>query len=128
MQQLGEIRKEHEQLLGYLSELDGIPNRNKNIMGETAEQLTKIFKFWDAHEKKEERLFDAISNDFPVKSMRISHKVLRGHWKVLNLALESHNDEKIKIALNTDGKMLAEKLKKHILAEERLFDKLIFTN
>lgn len=128
MQQLGEIRKEHEQLLEYLSELESISNRNENIINETAAQLTKIFEFWDAHEKKEERLFDTISNNFPVKSMKTSHKLLKGHWKVLNLTLRTQDLEKIKIALDTDGKMLADKLKRHILAEERLFDKLIFTN
>jgi len=124
MKLLKEIRQEHRQLLQYLSDLESLPSKRGAIIPESISSLNKIFNFWDAHEQKEEDLFKTISKDFPVKSMETRHRQLRGHWKVLNLALNSQDQEVVKIAIDTDGKMFADKLKEHILIEERLFDKL----
>jgi predicted metal-binding protein len=47
------------------------------------------------------------------------HKELKGHWIVISKAIKSKNDQSMKATLDTDGKMLVEKLTKHIEEEEK---------
>ncbi|MEK6928309.1 MAG: hemerythrin domain-containing protein [Nanoarchaeota archaeon] len=124
MVSLADIRQEHIKLLNHIGSLDAISSRTKHPLRETQFQMKNILNIWDTHEKKEEELFKNLPSKFPIKSMEMKHQLLRGHWKVLNLALQSHDEDIIKIALDTDGKMFSARLKEHILIEEKLFDKL----
>lgn len=127
LQVIEEIRAEHKIILGYLHVLNAMPERRDiDIVNATISQLMEVYDIWNKHEQKEEAFFKTLKNDFPVGKMEIEHKQIRGHWKVLFLAIESKDKEKIKIALETDGKMFADKLEKHIAYEERLMDKYFY--
>ena len=119
-----EIQQEHKRILNQLDNLESISNNEKEVLKETKFQMQAILNLWNAHEEKEEELFKSISPNFPVKTMQTTHQLLRGHWKVLSLALQSQDDEIIKIALETDGKMFSDRLRNHITEEERFFAKL----
>jgi hypothetical protein len=51
------------------------------------------------------------------------HIQLRGHWNILQQALGT-DKEALRVALDTDGKILIEKLREHITKENEFFDKL----
>lgn len=122
-----DIRAEHKKILSFLDELSLISyTSSASSRKEFVSLLKQIYNFWNIHEEKEEKLLKTISNDFPVKKMKIEHNQLKGHWKVLNLSLKSKDPVKLEMALNIDGAMFINKLKKHIAIEEKLFDKLIF--
>jgi hypothetical protein len=52
------------------------------------------------------------------------HRQLKGHWKVVQDFLKTSDDNKIRVALDTDGRMLIDKLREHMNAEDNFFDTL----
>jgi hypothetical protein len=53
------------------------------------------------------------------------NKELKGHWRVLKIFLNTREKEKISVALDTDGKMLADKLLKYTAQDVKpIFQKL----
>ena len=52
------------------------------------------------------------------------HRELKGHWLVLEECLNSGDELKMRIAIETDGMMLIDKLKKHMDEEDKFFEKV----
>lgn len=124
VQIIDKIKQEHKMILDDLDLLLSIPSRvNINVLEATVSKLAEIYDFWNEHEKKEENFFKRLGPNFPIKKMDIDHKEIRGHFKVLLLSLETKNPDEVRIAIETDGKMFADKLKRHMSEEEVLLDK-----
>ena len=125
-----EIKKEHTILKKKLEEIEKVFN-NKN-RDRIRSLLQDFGSFWAQHEEKEEKLldwFELQGNSFPFHKMIITqHKELIGHWKVIQKFLDKKSDLDLHIALDTDGKMILEKFKKHMEIEERYFDKYLSQN
>lgn len=120
------IKKEHKIILSQLEILQSIPSReNIDVLHSTINKLGEIYDFWNKHEQKEEKFFKTLSSDFPVEKMEIDHREIRGHWKVLLIAVESKDNKKIQLALEIDGKMFENKLKEHMYREEKFFDEYL---
>lgn len=121
------LKKEHEEIRDILLAIESMignapTSKELNIL------LDKFHERWDAHEKKEEnslKLFKRSNLQLQFKKAVLGeHRELRGHWRVIKNALKS--DEKIiDVALDTDGRMLIEKLRKHMEFEENFFDKVM---
>ena len=84
---------------------------------------------WDKHEKREEHLlyfFQQLGRPFPVESMFLEqHRELRGHWKVLENAMKLNDVKKLDVVLDTDGRMLINKIRGHINKEDRFFEMFV---
>jgi hypothetical protein len=122
------LRKEHEKIDNFLSEIDSFLDRERIDPPVVANVLHDFGNIWNSHELREERIFAETTKregNFPEETMLIEqHKELRGHWQVLQEAISSEDENKIKIALDTDGRMLIDKFRKHIQFEEEYFDSL----
>jgi len=121
-----EIKEEHIQIRKILVGILGLINTKKLRIKELKARFHELGVLWNVHEAKEDHIFNHMSKrDFPEeKSLIEQHRELRGHWKVLNDALDEGKDSEIRVSIDTDGKMLAEKFISHIDREERYFSKL----
>ncbi|MBU0761027.1 MAG: hemerythrin domain-containing protein [Nanoarchaeota archaeon] len=120
------LKGEHEAIRGIFDKVEGCLSVDELDVGNLANLLHDFGKIWDAHELMEENLFHLSQEKgppFPEETMFLEqHKELRGHWKVLQDAVGSSDDARIKVAIETDGKMLMEKLKSHMGSEDDFFE------
>jgi hypothetical protein len=120
------IKKEHEQIKSILYQMEQLINEDVIDVNAFSNLLTEFEELWNAHELREENLFIASKETggvFPEETALIEqHREFRGHWKVLTDAAASRNADEIRIAIDTDGKMLIDKFIKHIGIEEDYFD------
>lgn len=119
------IEKEHKVIK---TKLDGI---NKAFSTNDREKiiltLSDFESYWKKHEEKEEKFLDwfekKTGKKFPYGKTIISeHRQLRGHWKVLKDFLDNKSGPELQIALNTDGKMILDKIRKHVKEEDEFFE------
>ena len=122
------IKKEHEKIEEFLGEMSSFLDGGKIDLLLIANLLRDLGNVWNSHELREERIFAEIMDNggaFPEETMLIEqHKELKGHWTVLQDAVASGDKEKVQVALDTDGRMLIDKFRKHIEFEENYFDVL----
>ena len=63
-----------------------------------------------------------MQNYIQVNIMTFGDKNIKGHKKVLKEAITKGDEREIKVALDTDGRMLLDKLKEHLDHEERVIN------
>ncbi len=88
--------------------------------------LLDFESYWNSHEEKEEKFLDWFEEnsgeEFPFgKTLVNEHRRLRGHWKVLKDFLLNKRGPQLAAALNTDGKMVLDKIREHIRKEDAFF-------
>jgi hypothetical protein len=124
------IRKEHETVEIELKELETVIDSGQEDELNYS-NLLHVFKklqdFWNSHETREEQFFSNLAKDknFSFEKMTTAHRLLRGHFKVLNDAIKSNNETEIIASLDTDGRMLISKIREHMREEEELMNNLI---
>jgi hypothetical protein len=122
------LKGEHLEIKGILLQIESFMDDGKIDYSLLIERLYRLNELWDAHEIREEKFFGEIKKEvgeFPAETMFLEdHKQLRGHWKVVQAFLKTGDEDKIKVALDTDGRMLIDKLRSHIKAEDEFFDSL----
>ena len=127
------LKREHDHIKAMLLELEDYANELIDGVGNEAHYveirslLEKLGEYWDEHEVREERYFEELNKlglNFPMVKMKIEHRQLRGHWKVIRAALDLKEDLELGVCLDTDGRMLIDKLRRHINAEESFFETL----
>jgi len=121
------IKKEHEIIERELIELEENMDLDDINPANIKHTLNKLNSLWNSHEKKEEKIFKDIKNknpDFNAGKMVFEHKELRGIKRAILEALNSGSDIEIKASLDTDIRMLIEKLRKHMKLEETILNNL----
>lgn len=130
MGRLYEIMDDHKKIKKMLKELEAWAKKEIDLsLYEIKTKIKEIGIFWNEHEKREEELFkDLIKNNIkiPFEKMNTAHKQITGHWKVILSALNSKKIDKLKLALDTDGRMFVRKIKEHMKYEEPIFKDLNF--
>lgn len=126
MQPISKIKREHIIINEKLNKIEQAIL--KKIHREDMKSLFHDFEiFWAQHEEKEEKFFDWFAQhggEIPFHKMIISqHEQLKGHWKIIKDFMETRSDNELEIALDTDGKMIIDKFRKHIEKEEEYFNK-----
>lgn len=132
MTDIDKLKEEHVEISAVLDEIERNINEENSSASFYTPLLEKLKEVWDKHERKEEKMFFMGKENpkvFPTETMLLDqHKQLRGHWKVLKDTLANKDDIlNIIVALDTDGRMLIQKFRKHFQMEEEFFDKLIIT-
>lgn len=121
------IKNEHNEIRQLLSEIDSMIGEENLDVGKLSNCLHDLGIVWNSHELREESLFEAVKENgpFPEETMLVEqHREFKGHWQILQDAVSSDDIEEIKVALDTDGRMLTGKLKEHIAFEDEFFDSL----
>lgn len=123
---LDTIEKEHKIIKIKLDEIEKAFSHedNKRIL----QILSNFESYWNMHEEREEKLIDWFEKKsgkkFPYgKTIINEHRQLRGHWKVLKEFLKHKKGPELQAALDTDGRMILNKIRKHIRDEDEFFDK-----
>ena len=83
----------------------------------------KLIPLWDSHEKKEEEIFNMLEKNnlkIPIKQLLFDHKELKKHRKEMLKAINSGSEFKLRKALEKSGKIIIQKLKKHIEEEDEI--------
>ncbi len=115
------IKKEHRIIERELIELETIMEEENVNFPNLVHVFNRLKSIWDSHEDREEKLFNLWRSqgaNFPIEEILFSHRELKGHKKVIGDAINSGSEFNIKVALDTDGRMLIDKLRAHILEEE----------
>lgn len=127
MDSLESIKKEHEQIEVELKELEAVIEDDELNYSNLIHQLKKINSLWNSHESKEEKFINMHKDKYPeltFDKLILEHKEISGHNKVISNAINSGSEFEIKVSLDTDGKILMNKLRNHIKDEEKLFEKI----
>ncbi len=123
--ELNEIEKDHDIIRAIFLEIEDLAKQDEKIDIMKLEiKLARLSEIWDKHETAEEEFFYKLSQkkqDIPIEKFLVEHKQLKGHFKAIKEVISSKENNRIKVALETDGKMLMEKIKKHMELEEIFF-------
>ena len=128
MDMIDQLKEEPRQMRLMFKDLSHLADQDSPIpIFETSVKIDRLGNLWDKHEEKEERFFKNLQQlkiNFPFERMVIEHREIRGHWRVIQKAIDSKDNNKLRIALDTDGRMFIEKLTKHMVYEEMHFDEI----
>lgn len=123
---ISELGREHSQLLELLSSFEHFADREEVKSFQIMEITRVLDKVWTEHEIKEEKFFKEFyskGHSFPTTKMLLDeHRELRGHWKIVLNSVYSNDNEKLRVALDTDGRMLIDKLRRHIDLENKFLN------
>lgn len=126
------LKGEHFEIKGILLEIESFMDNEKIDYFLLIESFYRLNKIWNKHEEREELFFAEIKKEigeFPAEIMFLEdHRQLKGHWKIVRDFLKTADENKIKVVLDTDGRMLINKLREHMRAEDNFFDDLIDKN
>lgn len=117
------LEKEHEDIERELLEMEAISESETINYPNLVHVFKKLHCTWNTHEEKEEKIFPIMKKEniiVPVKKMLFDHKDLRVHKWAMNKAIESGSEFEMKNALETRGKAIIEKLRKHIEDEDQV--------
>lgn len=127
MNSIYKIKKEHEEIEIELAELETIMDAEELNFANLTHSFNKLRNLWNNHETKEDSFFEKIKEkgiEFPVEKLMLDHKELRGHKKVISEAIKQGDENKIFVSLDTDGRMLINKMREHMQKENQLFDSI----
>ena len=117
------LEKEHEDIDRELIELETISNSEIINYPNLIHVFGNLVSLWNEHEKKEEKIFPIMKKEkiiVPVQKMLFDHKDLRVHKYSMLKAIDSASEIEMKKALEEHGKMIIEKLRKHIDDEDQV--------
>mgnify|MGYP001583585885 CR=1 FL=1 len=124
MRSAEKLLEEHRQIERELDELEHAMNEDEDLnISHISHIFNQLHNLWNSHEEKEEEFFKQLSDNganLPFSRFLFEHQELKGHKKVVHDAINSGSHLKIKVALDTDGRMLINKLRRHIEDEEEL--------
>lgn len=129
MNSIEKLKQEHEEIELELLELESIMQDEIINYTNLIHILKNLCKIWDEHELKEERIFPILKHEkivIPVKTMLWEHKELRTHKNAIKKAIDSGSEFEIKEVLNSHGKTIIEKLRKHINDEDEILYRITF--
>lgn len=110
------IKTDHGIIKKTISEIQQIMTKKIINLNYVKTKFKDLTSFWNTHEEKEVML----PYQTPLEKMPLEHRQLKGHTYVLSQALKSRNVDKIKVAFDTDGQMLFDKLINHIEYESNV--------
>ncbi len=124
------IKKEHLKIKNILDRINNFLNEDEINHPNIMKEFEDLKSIWDKHERGEEELLyffkKFVQKPFPSGAMFIEqHREFKGHWKVLQDAINSQDSDKLNVALDTDGRIFIQKLREHILAEDGFFDSFV---
>ena len=117
------LTDEHEQIKRELIELETIADSDIINYPNLIHVVKKLCTIWNEHEEKEERLFPILEKErikIPVEKMLCEHKELRKHKEEIQKAINSGSEIQMKNTLEISGKIIINKLKKHIDDEDSI--------
>jgi len=129
MNSIEKLKQEHEEIERELTELELIMQDETINYSNLIHVLKTLCDRWDKHEQEEERIFPILKHEkivIPVKSMLFDHKNLKPHRQAIQKSLLSGSEFEIKNALNNHGKIIIEKLRKHINDEDEVLYRITF--
>lgn len=129
MNSIEKLKQEHENIERELAELESIMQDEIINYPNLVHVLKNLCNIWDEHEQKEERVFPILKHEriiVPVKTMLSEHRLLRPHKEALKSAINSGSELEVKNALNMHGKIIIEKLRKHINDEDEVLYRITF--
>lgn len=115
------LEKEHEIIEDFLVELETIIHSQQLNYSNLHNFLNNFSKFWDEHEEKEEKIFQILEKEgfkIPTKKITFEHNGLRKYRDEISKAISSGSELKVKNCLNTLGKEMIMKFRKHLKEED----------
>ena len=134
MNSVNHLKRDYEEIFRNLLEFEKIIDSEDIDNINLSYVFHKLMGLLLAHRKNEKSFFVEIKNktdednSINIKTERalINTKSIRGHIMVINQAIMSKDDGRIKLALDNDGRMLVSKIKDYIFKDEEALDRLLF--
>ena len=129
MNSIEKLKQEHEDIERELIELESIMTGEEINYSNLIHVIKNLFEIWDRHEEKEEQIFPILKHErivIPVKTMLSEHKELKPHIEAIKKAINSGNESEVKNMLNQHGKIIIQKLRKHINDEDEILYRITF--
>lgn len=126
------LKREHEEIFRSLIDFESEINNGQTNHFNLAYHLNKTIDLILYHRKNHNSLFSTLNGKKyesvkeKLNRVKIDPRTIKGHIIVISGALNSRNQNDIKVALENDGRMLISKIKEHIFNEEKILDELLF--
>ena len=123
MNSIEEIKKAHEAIELDLRELEIIMYSDGVNYSNLIHVCRHLTEFWDAHEALEKKVFSELARldeKIPIRTIDFEHGELRVHWEAIKEARNSGSEFRVKEVLDSHGKALIVKLRKHMEFEDNL--------
>jgi len=120
MNQIEELKEEHEEIERELIEFEEIIGEERINYPNLLHVYKKLLRIWELHETKEEILFDTLEKKgivVPIQTLRFEHVALKTHRDKILEAMNSGSEFELKKTLHTDLEIIISKLRKHIQEE-----------
>jgi hemerythrin-like domain-containing protein len=121
------LKKEHQVILKNISELDEMTYSVSVNVRDLSFLFKEVLRYLEQHEKKEELLFEALSEGgyiISIDQVKFEHGDLKEKKDTIMRALNSGDEEEIKDVLYSTCAELIDLIKAHILAEESALEKV----
>ncbi|MBS3077700.1 hemerythrin domain-containing protein [Candidatus Pacearchaeota archaeon] len=121
------IKKEHQIIQKYISELDEMTYSVSVNVRDLSFMFKEVFRFLEQHEKKEELLFEALSDggyEIAIEQVKFEHGDIKEKRDIVLKAINKGDEGEIKGVLHIECAELVDRIKAHILAEEGAMDKI----
>lgn len=121
------LRREHQIIQKYISELDEMTYSVSVNVRDLSFLFKEVFRFLEDHEKKEDLLFEALAEggyEIAIDQIKFEHGDIKEKRDIVLKALNRGEDEEIKSVLYSVCAELIDRIKAHILAEENLLEKI----
>ena len=115
------LEEEHRNIERELLELEAIMEAEEINYSNLNHVFERLHNLWNSHEEKEAKIFQILKNEeikMPVDKMMFEHSELSMHRKAMMAAIKSGSEINMKKALNSNGKIIIEKLRRHMEDEE----------
>lgn len=117
--EIKDLKKDHILINRHIKDIERLRKNNKINLNNLKTKFRDLCYLWNTHEEKEETLSNIKNKKtLELEKFPLEHRELKGHKKVIDNALKSRDQIKIKVALDTDGRMFIDKLKDHMGKEE----------
>lgn len=121
MHQKINILKEHDKIRDYIAEIEVIADAEEVNYSNLIHVFKQLQGLWNSHEDREEKFFKELHEkgyDFPLEKFHFEHLEMKGYFKAMKESIESRNESEVIASLDTDAKMFANKMRKHMEEEE----------
>ena len=118
------LKKEHEEIENRLKEFENLFRQKLNYE-QLLEVYNKLVKIWYYHEKKEDEIFKSKIKKEERENLKLEHKSIKGHSEIIKKALDTEDRHHIKVVIDTDGRLLVNRLRNHMNKENKIYNSLI---
>ncbi len=121
MDSFSRLRGDHEGLFREILKFEDMINQADFDYNHIIVRFHRLLILLSQHKRDHDSIFKASAHE---NTISLSSRLIKGHIAVISKSLISNDPTHIRLALDNDGRMLASRIKEHVIIEEAIFDRI----